>query len=223
MRHRIPPVLLLTGMLGVSSGLAGCRSVPDLAGPIRSGDVAATEAALADPTADPNANWQGTPLLLTAAIHAQPANRTAIVRLLLQAGADPNVVGNLPDDGPPATPLIFAAGQGDTELVELLLASGADPDLAGWNGMTALIEAARMGQVEILKLLLRSGAQVDQTDGLGHTALAWAALTGRPESVRSLMRQGGDPRLADLQGRTPIDHARLRNRGELLPLLESRR
>ncbi|HTS72354.1 MAG TPA: ankyrin repeat domain-containing protein, partial [Gaiellaceae bacterium] len=50
------------------------------------------------------------------------AGNPAKLKLLLEAGADPDT------EGPEGTPLCFAACWGEAECVGLLLAHGADPD-----------------------------------------------------------------------------------------------
>ncbi|HTW38413.1 MAG TPA: ankyrin repeat domain-containing protein [Steroidobacteraceae bacterium] len=82
-----------------------------------------------------------------------------IVRMLLDAGVDPNVQldlhrpgrggnsGRFTDDllRTGCTPLLRAAMSHDNELIELLLAHGALVDLPNVNGVTPLIAAAGMG------------------------------------------------------------------------------
>jgi ankyrin repeat protein len=77
-------------------------------------------------------NEQGDSLLILAAYHGRPA----VVRLLLDACADPDVVN---DRG--QTALGAAAFKGDLEVVQLLLDHGAQPDSPP-GGRTALMFAA---------------------------------------------------------------------------------
>ena len=71
-----------------------------------------------------------------------------IVKLLLENGADPNIIGN---DG--RTSLIFASKFGCTDVVKMLLKNGADPNIIDNRGKTAYDFALDTGNIEIVKLL----------------------------------------------------------------------
>ncbi len=81
--------------------------------------------------------------LYQAAYYGHPG----VVRLLLQAGADPNLAC-----GEGFTALTVAADKGHAEIVTILLAGGADRDYAGMDGTAAQI-ALRRGYTNILDLL----------------------------------------------------------------------
>lgn len=106
-----------------------------------------------------------------------------LVKLLLEAGADPNVRA---EDGEPA--LILAAMNGNKEAVETLLDYGVDintqithnsPNIdAIHDQTTALIVVAEGGFLDVVELLLKRGADVNVQ---GRTGLS--ALMGPPYSV----------------------------------------
>jgi uncharacterized protein len=84
------------------------------------------------------------------------------VRVLLAAGADPNVVGSEGD-----SPLRWAVEQGDTETAALLLRCGADATIdeaRGPSGMSALGRAASRLDAALVALLLRYGADPNAPD-----------------------------------------------------------
>ena len=86
---------------------------------------------------------------LHSAVATDAGEATAeIVRLLLEAGADPNAKSN---EG--GTPLHSAAYTGDLEIAELLLAYGADPNATGPKSQTALDIARDRRNVEVAALL----------------------------------------------------------------------
>ena len=108
---------------------------------------------------------------------AGPSPSKAAIRLLLEAGADPNAK----DAQFGWTPLIRAVDAGNLDAVELLLAAGASasPHADGW---TLLMDAAERGSVSIAQALIGAGVDVnavcegrtaaDIAHGRGHTDLA---------------------------------------------------
>jgi ankyrin repeat protein len=91
-----------------------------------------------------------TPLHSAVATDAGPVEHE-IVRLLLEAGADPNAKSR---EG--ATPLHSAAFTGDLESAELLLAYGADPNATDPKSLTPLDVARDRRNVEVAALLHRA-------------------------------------------------------------------
>ena len=90
---------------------------------------------------------------------------TEAVRLLLDAGADPN--RPLPrDDNDSPWPALYAAIQSGcpADLVELLLGHGADPDAAGPDGRSPYRLAMSQGRSDLTALLLSYRARDDTTD-----------------------------------------------------------
>jgi ankyrin repeat protein len=83
------------------------------------------------------------------ALHlAARLGRTAAVKALLAAGADPNAGDDLSD-----TPLHLAAENGRLEAVKLLLAAGARRDLKNKAGQTPLAAALAAGQQQAAELI----------------------------------------------------------------------
>ena len=86
---------------------------------------------------------------------AAEQGRKAVVRLLIQHGADINA-RTLSND---KTALIVASQKRHTKTVELLLEHGADPNVECEEG-TALIIASSYGHLPIMQLLLDRGARL---------------------------------------------------------------
>lgn len=94
----------------------------------------------------------------TALYQASVYGRTDVVRLLVRAGADPNVESS--GVGSDGLPLCAAACWGHTETVRELLAAGADPNAREdhGNGLTASEWATQGGWSATLAVLQTAGA-----------------------------------------------------------------
>jgi ankyrin repeat protein len=150
----------------------------------------------------------------------------AAAKILLEAGADPNVVPSLR-----GTPLLLAAARNDTSFMEILVAHGArvnqdspwkrtplqmallgDFGLAGtaqWlldrgaNGGRWGVMALTTSQAD---LLLSYGFSVDDI-GPGISWLVGAVDRSDVRYVRYLLRRGADPDFRLRDGSTPLHHS----------------
>jgi ankyrin repeat protein len=117
---------------------------------------------------------------------AAQSGDTALMKLLLEHGADPKIA-----TAHNVTPLAVAAGIGWVEgitfewseaaIVEaarLCLDLGIDPNVADDEGRTALHGAAHKGRTEVIKLLVEHGARLDAHD-LGSRDTVNGAMLGR--------------------------------------------
>jgi ankyrin repeat protein len=97
------------------------------------------------------------------------------VRVLLRAGADPNMTDR---DG--STPLYRASVQNMADNVRVLLAAGADPNVESGTGEEGLplCGAASWGHEATVRALLAGGADPYRREdhGCGHTAVEWASI-----------------------------------------------
>lgn len=114
---------------------------------------------------------------------SQPAeqNRTSLLRLLLDRGADPNVPAQ---DG--QTALMAAATNGNFKSARLLLRRKARVDAQDGHGRTALMLAARAGTRHMVRLFLNHGADRSIVDDSGGSAIAYGLLNPDP-AVRALL------------------------------------
>lgn len=129
--------------------------------------------------------WRGQTPLMWAAAQSQPA----MIRLLLEHGAEPDVRAFAnewprqvsaesrrmyrPTGG--LTPLLFAAREGCADCIAALLDGGADPDFANPKNLTPLVMAIDNAHMDAAKVLIEGGANVDKWDWWGRTPL-WAAV-----------------------------------------------
>ena len=166
---------------------------------VQNRDAAGLERVLQDDRTGVNHRHNGmSPLLWACQLRAP-----LIVKLLLSAGADPN----LPDDEG-ETPLHVAAFEGTMETVHLLLQHGANPDAATEDGKTPLMNSAKAGHGLIAAQLLAAGADAQAVDNAGRTALHWA-LAGshdEPAIISDLIKAGTDPHARDIAGDTAFDY-----------------
>jgi ankyrin repeat protein len=118
----------------------------------------------------------------TPFLRAALSGDVKVMRLLVEAGADPNIAT---DGG--TTPLMAAAGVNWTvsqtfdegpaallEAVKLAHSLGNDVNAENSMGLRAIHGAANRGSDEIIRFLVEKGAALDVADKQGRTPLAWA-------------------------------------------------
>ena len=104
---------------------------------------------------------------VTAGAPASQAEGRAVVKLLLQHGADVNK-----QSGPGlSTPLHVTARRDHVALAGVLLAAGAEIERKDSKGETPLRRAVNCGQIGMVRLLLSHGADPLSRDKQGRTAL----------------------------------------------------
>jgi ankyrin repeat protein len=137
------------------------------------------------------------------------------MRLLLDCGADPDLVSDLG-----STALTLAAHLDNSEIVDLLVAKGADLNIQDNSGRTAIIFAAWNKNSEMVRMLIEKGANLDTIDDNGGTALHYAAASGSVDCVRSLLTAGANQKLLlDVTGYSPLYLASDRGHAEIVRLL----
>jgi len=96
-------------------------------------------------------------------MRAAKANDLAIIRLLLDGGADPTIT--LRD----RTTTAMVANS--LEAIKLLVEHGVDVNAFNTNGQTILHNAAGRGSTAIIQYVADRGARLDRTDKQGRTPL----------------------------------------------------
>ena len=114
--------------------------------------------------------------------YASQKGHTAVVELLLAAGADVTAVS-----GFNMTALHFASLNGHKAVVKLLLAAGADVHAVS-IGRTPLHLASQKGHGAVAELLLTAGADVTAVNRSNMTPLQFATQKGH-EAVANLIRE----------------------------------
>jgi hypothetical protein len=161
-----------------------------------------------------------------------------VVRMLLEAGANPNMQlyfrpakarGGPLSRG--TTPLIVAASSADIEVLRLLLEHGAKADLlqADRQGpVTALVSTRSSPDLidEALRMLHAAGADLNAIASPHHlqrtrggSPLHYAVRANNARAVEVLAELGADLDAKDIDGLTALDHAMARNQ---VPFLQMR-
>ena len=136
----------------------------------------------------------------TALISAAAEGYSAIVEMLLKAGADVDAQTLHGYRGWSA--LMYAAREGHADIVRLLLDAGADVNATLFSGTTALMDAASGGYPDIVRLLLaQPDIDVNAQDNNGGTALMAA---GEGDVVRLLLAAGADVNAQASDGETAL-------------------
>ena len=145
--------------------------------------------------------------------YAVAYDRLAIVKALLENGADPGQAPRILDDdsemsntlksygvppkdindpGDMGWPMLVYVCRGDNgehpDKILRLLEFGADIDVRNYKGKTALHCAAKAGFLTVIDLLIEKGATIDAPDNNGETALF--------ETIRSTIKDGEKQRAA---------------------------
>ena len=165
-------------------------------------------------------------------INASQHGHSEVVRVLLEYGADPNIVDRhgytplkwasqggyvdvvllLLEHGAgikvygPLSALHSASMGGNVAVIRVLLENGADVNAGGDNGETPL-HVADNG--EVTRVLLECGAHLDARDDTDGTPLHRTTSFGKVEAARVLLENGADPNARDKSNQTSL-HDRTR-------------
>jgi uncharacterized protein len=131
---------------------------------------------------DPALGAGATPLMRTA-----KTGDIAVMRMLLDYGADPNVVQK---NG--TTLVMVAAGQGWRD---------------GGGALPVYDRGSESDAIEVITVGLAHGADINAGNDVGDTAMHGAAIRGADEIIKFLASHGAKVDAKNRQGRTPLDVA----------------
>ena len=120
--------------------------------------------------------------------HAADRNYVTCVRLLLEAGANPNIAaahGYKVGDGLN----VAARNASDPMILKTLLDFGANVESCGVDGMTPLIHASRRDNASFAFLLLEYGANINAINSAGQTPLTIAVSYNSHNVLRLLLNR----------------------------------
>jgi hypothetical protein len=141
-------------------------------------------------------------------IDALDGGNTAIVKMLLENGADVNKT-NTYAVYPIHLAIFKAVGvEEGLDNVSILIQYGADINSMDRDGYTPLHMASQEGEVEVVKFLIDKRANINAVDHRGRTPLHLVAEDGFIDVVKLLMYAGADISVRDESGITALDLAR---------------
>lgn len=131
-----------------------------------------------------------------------------VVKVLLEAGADVKAVNSYG-----STTLHLAATASTVDIIDIIVAlldAGADINARNKNDQTPLHYASQASNPEVITLLVDRGANVNMQDSKGNTPLINAVRgeNAKPEVVSFLLDKGADVNIKDESGKRAVDYAR---------------
>ena len=121
-----------------------------------------------------------------------PQERSQIVDMLLEAGADIDCVGAVTG----STPLHMACSFALPDVVRSLLQRGANPSILNKEKRTPMNQAHALKSYTVVEELLKAGADSTTPDASGFAPIINAAWYGHWDVVRLLLKFGVDPTTA---------------------------
>jgi hypothetical protein len=161
-------------------------AVSALEAAVRSGDLAAAEAALA---AGETPDFVSPPFNLSPLALSAARGDTDMVRLLLDAGADPDVPTHR---GMTALSVAVRSCGAGPDVISALIAAGADLEDGSGAGLSPLMVAIQEERTEIALLLLAEGADVNTRNQYGDGVLNYAIYWRNPTLIEEAMDRGVD-------------------------------
>ncbi len=150
-----------------------------------------------------------------SALHYAVLNKNKkIIRLLLQAGANPQTIASNR-----MTPLHETASHASTSIAQILIEAGAPLNALGPHQNNPLHFATAQNNVALIQLLLKKGATYDVQNGQHETALIIAAREGHLESVEALLDAGVALHLVDKKKNSALHYAAMKKKINLLQYL----
>lgn len=135
-----------------------------------------------------------------------------IVKVLIEAGADPDQKNEYSGD----TPIHLALFYGQLEMAHYLISQSKKINTQNNEGQGYLHKAKKIESVE---LLIRCGIDIHQQDQSFKTALHYAAARGLVDVVQRLTALGADPLIKSRMGSSALDMAIVNNQFKVVECL----
>eukprot|EP00210_Caulerpa_lentillifera_P006930 g6626.t1 len=141
------------------------------------------------------------------------------LKVLLEAGADPNMCIKGCVDQYENCAFWSALGQRNFEALHLLLSHGADITTPREDGSSALDLAIMTEDISLMKLLMDQGFNIEHKCSRGWTPLMTACSRGFSKGVALLIKRGADINAQNEDGETAVSLAAKLNRIKCLKVL----
>ncbi len=174
------------------------------------------------------------------------SQKAKIIKLLIRAGADPQIKDNFDStpweaavyagdtilvqafeeaavEGVKETRLMLAIADNDVPAVKKFVDDGANVNFRDESGANALSEAVLSGNTEILRMVIRAGADLNARFDKGWTALMLTVQYNQPDMVHLLLESGADATLKNDSGLTALQIAEAFGNTAILKLLRANR
>lgn len=142
------------------------------------GDIAKVKELLASGTDVNTTNSHG----YTALIFAVKAEQTKMVKLLIKAGADANIINDSVED---TTALTIAIKKNNLKIMKLLLEAGANANVADEGGQTPLELAVEANNLKMVKMLIEANVNLEKNFD---SVLIRATKNGNTKMVKLLLK-----------------------------------
>lgn len=142
------------------------------------GDIAKVKELLASGTDVNTTNSHG----YTALIFAVKAEQTKMVKLLIKAGADANIINDSVED---TTALTIAIKKNNLKIMKLLLEAGANANVADEGGQTPLELAVEANNLKMVKMLIEANVNLEKNFD---SVLIRATKNGSTKMVKLLLK-----------------------------------
>ncbi|KAF6803921.1 hypothetical protein CSOJ01_10547 [Colletotrichum sojae] len=151
-----------------------------------------------DPDVQDGSGW--TPLMIAASLR----DGDALIRLLLQRGADVNLAANVAQ-----SVLHLVASKNNLDIAKMLLSHdpAAFVRVRDRRGQYPIHRAAAVGSAPMTTLFIKHHSPINATDISGYTALHHAVAEGHGDTAVALLKAGAEAHKRDNDGCLALDLA----------------
>lgn len=171
-------------------------------------------------------------------------NGPEIVKLLLDAGANPNfqrkdgktvmhlaymlknseiidilLKSGAKDLDPTQKLIAVVQGNGDTKRIQELINAGADVNVKDSRNTPLLHSAVENENFETVKLLIEASIDINSKDNMNLTALIYALISKQTDIAKYLIEYGADVNIKDDEGKTPLHYAIIEDDIDIINLI----